>query len=61
MDDCCEHFDDDGEPKPEFKAAFETAAENDRLAAEAEAKQCIEDERLAEEYWNSLDAHGRSR
>jgi hypothetical protein len=60
-DDGCEHVDDDGAIKPEFKAAEAAAYEADRLAAEAEAKQGAEDERLAEEYWKSLDEEGKPR
>lgn len=60
-DDGCDHIGDDGAIKPEFKAAEEAAYEAERLATEAEAKQWAEDERLAEQYWASLDADGQPR
>lgn len=54
MDDGCEHFDEDtGKLKPEFVAEAEKVYEQDRLAAEAEAKAYAEEERLAEEYWRN--------
>jgi hypothetical protein len=61
-DDGCEHYDDEtGEVKPEFTAAAAAAYEADRLAAEAEAAHGAEAERLAEEYWKSLDDDGKPR
>jgi hypothetical protein len=59
-DDGCEHITDAG-IKPEFQAEAAEIEKAQWLADNQFAADIVEEERLAAEYWNSLDANGRKK